>query len=204
MSELDERDRFIKEHYTSMSMQEMADHLGISKSTVSRRAKAMRESGEIDDAMAKAAERETQRARDCIAGCALGNAERLEMLDALKARLEDELRMTGGANLARVSSEYRKTLEEMAAISTNLDIVRDHGAKIDEVGAINLKRDMRSRFEAYGREELDCIVDEVLCFLDGQGLVRYTPLTRVKAEAAMKREEKAARMREDAGPDPIG
>ena len=177
----DNTDVFIKEHFASMSMQEMADHLHISKSTVSRRAKAMRESGEIDDAVREAAERETQRARDGVAGCALGNADRLEHLDALKARLEDELKMTGGANLARVSSEYRKTLEEMAAISINLEIVKDHGAKVDFLTVIMMKRDMRDRFGWEAGDELDAVVDAVLEHLDEKGLVKYTMLCKVKA-----------------------
>lgn len=180
MGKFDNSDKFIADHYASMSMREMADHLGISKSTVSRRAKALREAGKIDEAAAKDAQRETQRARDDLRGCTMSRGERLRKLDSLRARLEDELDVSGGGNLSRVSSEYRKTLEEIASLSANIRIDEESGKRVSVDLALLMGESLAADFRDIGRDELYEVMYAVLGYLNADGVVKFTAIDKVK------------------------
>lgn len=103
-----------------MSTREMAERLGTTKSTISRHVKALRESGTLSDAPRKDASAATTAAR-FRAMRATGH-EHLDALIELRDLLRNELDVSGGASMARVSSEYRRCMEEIAALSNEIDV----------------------------------------------------------------------------------
>ena len=124
----DNIDAFIIEHARSMTQSEMADKLQVNKSTISRRISALRESGQLQSAAPDAATHE----RKPLQGCAINRADRLQALAELREALQGELRLSGGQGLARVSSEYRKVLEEMESLSHELDLDESQAKAVDK------------------------------------------------------------------------
>lgn len=106
-------DAFIRLHHNSMSQAEMARATGASTSQVSRRVIALREAGQLKPPQ-----------RD--GGAEPVPDERLQALDELCELLHAELATSGGQSLARVSSEYRKALEERERLRAELGITRDN------------------------------------------------------------------------------
>ena len=172
---LDKTDSFIIEHANGMTMQAMADHLGISKSTVSRRAKALRDSGEIEITDTKAVERLAKQERNKLKSCAMDDADRLMKLDALKTMLEEGMAASGGANLARLSSEYRKLIEEMANISTSLELANGGAKHVGMLAKMQIEYTIESDPEI---DSIHCdvgkIVDKVLRELHERQIIFYT------------------------------
>ena len=184
----DSKDRFIVEHYRSMTQPEIADKLGVDKSTVSRRVARLRADGDIGTAVDEAARKESIEARRRLQGCAMGRADRLEALAELKDMLHAEIAMSGGQSLARVSSEYRKTLEELEAISTELDIAVKALRQITPVQVARLKSELRGKHQGeMDDDELFGIVDEVLGYLNDNDILSYTPLARLRSNAELRK-----------------
>lgn len=174
---MDSTDEYIIAHSKSMSQQEMADKLGINKSTVSRRMAALRESGVIDSRAAEAAKRGARQARERLQGCTMSRTDRLEALSELKDMLHAELALAGGQGLARVSSEYRATIEQIESLSTELELTRITAQELNPVEIVRLKMGVRKKFaQTCERETAAAIVDEVLTWLADRGIVVYTPL----------------------------
>ena len=183
---MDNKDDYILKHYGHMTMEQIGNNIGISKSSVSRRVSKLKASGEIDDAIAEDAKRETQQARNALGGCSMNNHDRVKALCELRDRLHDELSTTGGANLARVSLEYRRTLEEITAISKNIEIAMSEGHALDTIEATRLKLHLREKFnEVADRETVTNIIESTLLYLDNNGVISYKPLTRILSQAEM-------------------
>lgn len=133
----DRTDEYIAEHARSMSQQEIADKLGVNKSTVSRRMKAMRERGTLPAGKERRLDRREEAARETLRDKGITRAERIAALSELKDILHAELELSGGAGLARVSSEYRQTIEQIEALSDGLEV---EIAKTNTVSLFNVTR----------------------------------------------------------------
>lgn len=110
----DELDNYLKRMHSHMSARELAAATGSSKSTVSRRLIALRESGQLDVPV------------NASNGDSDVPDERLAALDELIELLHDELETTGGASLARVSAEYRRALEDRDKLRAEMGITQDN------------------------------------------------------------------------------
>lgn len=181
----DDKDRFIVEHYGSMTQPEMADKLGIDKSTVSRRVARLKNDGVIDAHVNQAARKEATEARERLRGCVMGNVDRLEALAELRDALHDEIANTGGQSLARVSSEYRRTLEEIEMLSS--EITKDANSKV-RVNPVQLAKIRHFVTDKYrGVCDADTtrdIIDSVLSWLSNLDIIEYTPLDDILSRAA--------------------
>ena len=180
---IDAKDQFIIKHYRSMSLAEMGDKLGCDKSTVSRRLKVLRESGEVEAVDESARKAESATARERLKGCAMDRGARLEALSELKDILHAEIALAGGQGLARVSSEYRQTLAEMENLSVEMGIADDNHAKeVPTIELVKYKVDARKRWGATC-EDVDAVVDDVLQWLNDVKVVRFAPLDAIMSTA---------------------
>lgn len=174
---MDSIDEYIITHCKSMSYAEIGDKLGINKSTVSRRAAALREAGKLE-AKPSVAESVEMAARERLRGCTISRAERLEALAELREMLHKDLTLAGGQGLARVSSEYRAVLAETEALSVELDLT----INARKVAADTIARIKGGLVERYGAEcEPDTVIgiaDGVLEALDAAGVIKYTALDK--------------------------
>lgn len=181
---MDRVDEYIITHSKSMSYAEMGDKLGINKSTVSRRAAALRESGKLD-AKPRGADLAETASRERLQGCTISRAERLEALAELRGMLHDDLALAGGQGLARVSSEYRAVLAEIEALSAELDITMN----ARKVSADDVARIKGAIVDSYGETfEPDTVIeiaDGVLEALDAAGVIQYTQLCKVSSTSRM-------------------
>ena len=178
----DSIDEYILAHHRSMSQREIAVKLGIDKSTVSRRLAAMRKAGAVDDAAAKAAKDDVQRAKDRLQGCALSRADRLAALAELKDLLHEEIKLSGGASMARVASEYRACMEQMETLTVELDLAANAVAKMTADDVVLLKVQVaRESMGLCDPDTADAIVDAVLSALDNDGLIKCSMLARLQA-----------------------
>lgn len=177
---MDKTDEFIITHSKSMSYAEMGDKLGLNKSTISRRAAALRKAGKLD-AKPTGAEIEELAARERLQSCTINRADRLEALAELREMLHDDLALAGGQGLARVSSEYRAVLAEIEALSTELDIsINARKVNVDDIARV--KRELvESHGEQFERGTVIHIVDDVLDALDTAGLIKYTGLDKMRS-----------------------
>ena len=180
---LDTKDEYIRTHYGHMSLREMAVKLGIDKSTVSRRLNRLRESGDIDEYEARAAKDATSVARSSINRGMTAN-DRLAALLELKDCLQAELQLVGGAGLARVSSEYRRTLEEVEALSAT---IRKEAASIPELTPLEVLRiqaEMVEKIEnEYDFETIEKLLHMALSIMHEMKLVKVTPVTIARVRA---------------------
>lgn len=178
-------DRYIVAHYRSMSYGDMADKLGINKSTVSRRAAALREAGEIEAKPSGADMAQTRALRERLKGCTVDRFDRLEALGELRELLHDDLKTAGGHGLARVSSEYRAVLAEIETLSTELELTQDEGRKnVSAIDLLRLKRDVAEEHAGLAdREIAGSIALSVLRRLGEIDAISITPLDLIQAEA---------------------
>ena len=168
-----------------MSQQEMADKLGLNKSTVSRRMAALRESGELDTKATEAAKRESQQARERLQSCTMSRTDRLEALAELKDMLHAELALAGGQGLARVSSEYRAVLEQIEALSIELDLTTNAAQRLNPVQLMKMKHQIFDKYAFDQRDTVNDVIDSVLKHLANLGIVEYTPLDAIVSSADM-------------------
>lgn len=180
----DNTDKYIISHYRSMSYGEMADKLGINKSTVSRRAAMLREAGELEEKPSGADMAQARAMRERLKGCTIDRADRLEALNELRELLHDDLTMAGGQGLARVSSEYRAVLAEIEALSIELDLVENKGKNISAIDLLVLKAEVQEEYgERADRETTGHIVFSVLTRLSRLDVLSTSPLDLIRAEA---------------------
>ena len=168
-----------------MSQQEMADKLQVNKSTVSRRMAALRESGELDTKATEAAKRESQQARERLQSCTMSRTDRLEALAELKDMLHAELALAGGQGLARVSSEYRAVLEQIEALSIELDLTTNAAKRLNPVQLMKMKHQIFNKYAFDQRDTVNDVIDSVLKHLANLGIVDYTPLDAILSSADM-------------------
>ena len=162
---MDKTDEYIIAHSRSMSQQEIADKLGINKSTVSRRMASLRESGEINAKVKTTASSESQQARERAKDCTLSRVDRLKALTELKDMLHADLALAGGQGLARISSEYRQTLEQLEALSTDLELIDSTARKLGMIQYTKLKIAVTSDFPSVEHDTAVDIVDTVIRYL---------------------------------------
>lgn len=188
----DEKDSYIIEHANSMSCGEMAQRLGVHKSTVSRRLSSLRASGELPDTSARIdAEHRTSQARERLRAAALSRADRIEALAELRDMLHADLAISGGASLARVSSEYRQCLEQLEQLSEEVHAIEAAGAR--RVGAVHMARMKMSLFEEFQdveRGTVAGIVDAVIRYLASIDVIQApTPLDEIMSTADASADE---------------
>ena len=181
----DEKDRFIVEHYKSMTQPEIADKLGINKSTVSRRVARLKAEGDISANAGETARNESTEARERLRGCAMDSTDRLMALAELKDALHAEIALSGGQSLARVSSEYRRTLEEIEALSAEITTDVNRVRRLDTVQAARMRHFLRDKYRTVcDADTVSSIIDSVLSWVSNLGLIEYTPLDSVLGMAA--------------------
>lgn len=181
---MDYTDQYIIEHHRSMSQPEMAEKLGLNKSTISRRMSKLKADGAIE-ATPNGESRETQLARDRLRGCAMNRADRLAALGELKNMLHADLLTSGGSSLARVSSEYRRTLEEIESLSVELDMAANAAQNLNPAQIARMKALARERFaSACGRDATAEIIDYTLNWLNSLGVIAYTPYDSIMSNAS--------------------
>ena len=179
----DNTDVFIINHARSMSQQEIADKLGLNKSTVSRRMAALRESGEIDDKPSAAMKRELQEKRERLKSCTLDRTSRLEALAELKDLLHAELTLSGGSGLARVSSEYRATIEQMEILSTDMHLIANPADRIGPIDLILLERDIEDEYaDRCDRDVAGSIIRAVFNKLYRMNVIPVSPLDLIRSD----------------------
>ena len=171
VKQMDSTDAYIVSHARSMTQKEIARKLGVNKSTVSRRMAALRESGELDAKAAEAVRRDSQRAREKLHGCTMSRTDRLSYLMELRDMLHAELSLSGGQSLARVASEYRRTLEEIEALSDELGVAMDAARKFNPVMIERYIAGMMERYPTTDRTTVRQIVGDVLAYLESQGVI---------------------------------
>lgn len=183
----DNTDKFIIDHYRSMSYGEMADKLGINKSTVSRRAAMLREAGELEEKPSGADMAQARAMRERLKGCTIDRADRLEALNELRELLHDDLTMAGGQGLARVSSEYRAVLAEIEALSIELDLVENKGKDVSTIDLLVLKSEVQEKYaEENDRDLTGSIVFSVFMKLRELDILGVSVLDLIRAECDMK------------------
>lgn len=181
---LDTKDEYIRTHYGHMSLREMAVKLGIDKSTVSRRLNRLRESGDIDEYEARAAKDATSVARSSINRGMTAN-DRLAALLELKDCLQAELQLVGGAGLARVSSEYRRTLEEVEALSAT---IRKEAASIPELTPLEVLRVQAATLERIEDDDsAETVIHSVLAVLNEMEIIKASPATLARVHVQSRR-----------------
>ena len=182
----DNTDKFIIDHYRSMSYGEMADKLGINKSTVSRRAAMLREAGELEEKPSGADMAQARAMRERLKGCTIDRADRLEALNELRELLHDDLTMAGGQGLARVSSEYRAVLAEIEALSIELDLVENKGKDVNAIDLLVLKSEVQEKYaENNDRDLTGSIVFSVFMKLRELDILGVSVLDLIRAESNM-------------------
>ena len=163
-------DEYIQLHHGSMSQAEMARATGASTSQVSRRVIALRESGQLQP---RKRGEDAEPAPD----------DRLQALDELVALLHSELATAGGQSLARVSSEYRKALEERDSLRV------EYGISVDNrfvVGLLDYLRMLQPVFKHVPthplpenvlqlHERYELVVKATLRYLQEEGAIMVKP-----------------------------
>lgn len=163
-------DAYIIAHYRSMTQAEISRATGASTSQVSRRVIALREAGRLDNE------------RPDFDGEAMPD-ERLTALDELCELLHRELATAGGQSLARVSSEYRKAMEERENLRAEMGISQDNRYK---VGMLTCLIMMRPIFDlvplhpipenvAELQERYELVVKATLRYLHDEGAIVVKP-----------------------------
>lgn len=182
----DNTDKYIIDHYRSMSYGEMADKLGINKSTVSRRAAMLREAGELEEKPSGADMTQERALRERLKGCTIDRADRLEALNELRELLHDDLTLAGGQGLARVSSEYRAVLAEIEALSIELDLVENKGRDVNPIDLILLKSEVEDEYTGKNDRDLTgSIVFSVFMKLRELDILGVSVLDLIRAEGDM-------------------
>ena len=180
----DNTDKFIVTHYRSMSYGEMADKLGINKSTISRRAAALREAGELDEKPSGADMAQARAMHERLKGCTVDRADRLEALEELRELLHHDLTLAGGQGLARVSSEYRAVIAEMEALSIELGLTQNAGKDVSTIDLLRVRKSVQDEFEGdCDRDITERIVHSTYKHLADMDVMSYTYLDMLRAEA---------------------
>lgn len=162
-----EIDDFIRGHHGRMSCREMAERLNVSKSTVNRHIAKLRDAGELDAAALEEARARTGAAR-AEAAAATGG-DRIPALRELRDMLRGELGQTGGASMARVASEYRKTLEELEALEREAGKLKRHASEIGPLKIMSIKAKIRR--EMKGDAPMNDVLDAVIEALQAEGVI---------------------------------
>lgn len=105
-------DQFILEHYGYMTQREIADHFGVSVSTVNRHVKALGLTPGLNTPSKESAETRTPTKR-IAPSVAQSDKERLEELLSL---VYDEILKCEGPSIAKLSKEYREILADIRAL----------------------------------------------------------------------------------------
>lgn len=181
---MDTTDKYIITHNKHMSYGEMARQLGLNKSTISRRAAALREAGELDGKPDKAELSRARAMRERLQGCTLDRAERLEALAELRELLHHDLTLAGGQGLARVSSEYRAVLAEIEALSAELGLIHNAKADVSTIELLQIRHGVEDEFSDVSDKNVTTrIVHAVFQRLADMDVINYTFLDMLRAEA---------------------
>lgn len=166
-------DGYIVKHYKSLSQAEIARRCGTSEATVSRHVKALKISGSIAVDESESAKLATEAARASLKG-SLSRSERIKALQLLRERLTDELGETGGANLARVSSELRNVLAELETLTGEAVSAMVSIKELEESDVCGVM--IEAVNECGERAKTADIVSCVLGYLNNAGFVVASPV----------------------------
>lgn len=172
-------DEYIKAHHRSMSMRDMAHATGVDKSTICRHVAKLKSEGELDTAELDAAHEATATARSKAAAATGEN--RADALRELRDLLRAELDKSGGASMARVASEYRRTMEELAGLEHEEGVIQSRGRELSPLQLAGIRAEVQDDLE--DGAAIQDVVDAVVKALDKGGFIQCNPMTVILSHA---------------------